>query len=113
MKGVFHLKFSCDKQILTENISVVLKAVSPKSNYPLLEGIYVKVTPNNVKMLGNDFEIAIESNFEAQTEEDGEIVLNARMLFEIVRKLPDGIITISSDENLKTTIFSEKAKYSV
>lgn len=113
MKGVFHLKFSCDKQILTENISVVLKAVSPKSNYPLLEGIYVKVTPNNVKMLGNDFEIAIESNFEAQTEEDGEIVLNARMLFEIVRKLPDGIITISSDENLKTTIFSEKAKYEI
>ncbi len=107
------MKFSCDKQILTENISVVLKAVSPKSNYPLLEGIYIKVTQNNVKMMGNDFEIAIESNFEANTEVEGEIVLNGRMLFEIVRKLPDGIITIASDENLKTIISSEKAKYEI
>ena len=81
------MKFTCDKHTLLENINIVLKAVSSKSAAPILEGIYIKATSDgNIKLLGNDLKIAIESNLEGNVIEEGAVVLNAKILYEIISK---------------------------
>ncbi|MBE7028973.1 MAG: DNA polymerase III subunit beta [Clostridia bacterium] len=108
------MKFTCEKHTLLENINVVLKAVSSKSAAPILEGILIKATEDgNIKLLGNDLKIAIESNLEGEVIEAGSIVLNAKILYEIVSKLPEGIVSVSSDDSFKTNIELNFSKYEI
>ena len=107
------MNFSCEKKLLFDNINIVMKAVSSKSTVPILEGIYIKAENNKVKLFANDLKIAIEANIECDVEEPGEIVLNAKLLFEIVSKLPEGIVSISSDGDLKTNIKCMASKFEI
>lgn len=99
------MKFCCEKTELLENINIVLKAVSGKSLVPVLEGILISADDEgNIKLTGNDLKNAIEANFKGEVREPGKIVLNAKLFYEIISKLPDGVILISGDENFKTEI---------
>jgi DNA polymerase-3 subunit beta len=46
-------------------------------------------------------------------QEAGAIVLNAKLLYEIISKLPDGILTLSTDDSLKTNIELNLSKYEI
>lgn len=107
------MNFSCEKKLLFDNINVVMKAVSTKSTVPILEGIYIKAENNKVKLFANDLKIAIEANIECEVEEAGEIVLNAKLFFEIISKLPEGIVNISTDGDLKTNIKCLASKFEI
>ncbi len=99
------MKFCCEKSALLENINIVLKAVSGKSTVPILEGILINALPDgSISLLGNDLKNAIEANFSGDVREPGSIVLNAKLFYEIVSKLPDGVILVSSDAAFRTEI---------
>ena len=115
MKGMKKMKFTCEKGLLLDSINTVLKAVSGKSAAPILEGILIKATNDgNIKLLGNDLKIAIESNIEGEVLEDGAIVLNAKIFYEIISKLPEGTVTIICDESTyKTKIELNFSKFEI
>ena len=51
----------------------------------ILEGIMIKAE-DNIKLTTNDLEMAIECNVKADVVEKGDIVVNARLFGEIIRK---------------------------
>ena len=75
--------------LLLEGLNSAQKAVSQKSSIPSLEGVLLSTDEMVLKIVGYDLEFGIESRVEVNVEEQGAVVLNARMLGEIVRKLPD------------------------
>lgn len=81
------------RQNLMEAINVVQKAVMSKSSNPILEGIFLSAD-ENLKLIGNSFDLGIEYTIEADVKEKGSIVINSRMFGEIVRKLPDAPVSI-------------------
>ena len=97
------MKFSCEKELLNEGISKALRAVSTKSTILALEGILFEAD-THVTLTGFDLEIGVQTNVEADVLEKGSIILNARLIADIVRKLPDDIITIESNDQFLTTI---------
>lgn len=108
------MKFTCNKITLLENLSTVLKAVSSKSAAPILEGVYIKATSDgNIKLLGNDLKIAIEANILGEVSDEGSVVLNAKIFYDIVSKLPDGEVSISTDDSFKTNIELGFSKYEI
>ena len=107
------MKFSFLKEVFLENLSTVLKAVSPKATVPQLEGVYVMARNNMITLIGNNTEIAIKARFEADVEEEGVGVINAKNLFDMVRLMPEGMVSISVDEKLTTLITSGSAKYEI
>lgn len=96
--------FSCDKTNLIDAINVVQKAVSTKSTIPVLEGILLECSDNKLILTGNDLELCIRYECEANITQAGSVVLNSRMFGDIIRKLPDAPIFIESDENNMTKI---------
>ena len=46
-------------------------------------------------------------------EEKGIIALDAKIFYEIIRRLPDNTVTIKTDEKLTATITCEKAKFTI
>lgn len=100
------MRVSCEKSSLLEAINIVSKAISVKSSTPILEGVLLKTIENGIYLMGNNLEIAIECKIDAIVEESGSIVLENKLLTEILRKIGNGEVTISVDENQNTTIQS-------
>ena len=107
------MKFTCSKGNLLNGVQTVSKAVPNKTTMSILECILIHVTDNEIKLTANDMELGIETVIEGNIIEKGQIALDARILLDIVRKLPDNEVTIESDKTFKTNITCEKAKFTI
>ncbi len=107
------MKFSCDKQFLCEAIVNVSKAVAVNSTIPALEGIKVKVTPNQVELTGYNLEIGITTTLAAITEGEGEFVIDARIFSEMTKKMSDDVIVFELNKNMTVAISSGNTQCSI
>lgn len=90
------MKFSCEKALLQAAISTTSRAVSPKNSIPALEGILLEAG-SDLRLTGYNLETGIRTIVPADIREEGTLVLGARLFGEIVRKLPDDIVTFQSE----------------
>lgn len=107
------MKFSCNRNTLNEAISIVQKAVSTRSNVPVLEGILITATTGQIKLSGNDLDLAIESEIPAIVTEAGSVVVNARFFGDIVRKMDEETLSFESNENCAIEIHCGNAEFSL
>ena len=113
-KEVIHImKIICSKSNLLKSVSISLKAVPSKTTMPILECILIDATTNQIKFTTNDMELGIETIVEGTIEEKGMVALNAKIFYEIIRRLPDNDVTIKTDEKFAATITCEKAKFNI
>lgn len=98
---------------LSSAVSNVSRAVSAKSANPALEGVLIKAYNNALEISGYDIEIGIVTQIEATVLEEGEIVVSARLFNDIIRKLPEEIVNIETDERMITYISSGAADYQI
>ena len=96
------MKFICYKDKILKALNSVVKGVASKTTMPILEGILIQTNDNEIKLTTYDLEIGIEYILEANVVEQGNIVVNAIMFSEIIRKLPDTEIKIYINEKNKT-----------
>ena len=90
------MKFSCEKALLQAAISTTSRAVSPKRSIPALEGILLEAG-NELRLTGYNLETGIRTVVPADIQEEGTLVLGARLFGDIIRKLPDDIVTFRAD----------------
>lgn len=97
------MKFTCEKALLVSAISVAGRTVAAKSAIPYLEGILLRAGVG-VQLTGFNLETGITVKVGASVTEAGLCVMPARLFFDIVRKLPDDIVTIEVDDKLQVSI---------
>ena len=107
------MKLVCSKINLLNGVQIVSKAVPNKTTMSILECILIDASGKNIKLIANDMELGIETVIEGEIVEKGQIALDAKILLDIVRKLPDNEITIETDKSFKTNITCEKAKFTI
>ncbi len=105
------MKVICSKENLMDGINIVQKAVSTKTTLPILEGILFEADEKNLRMTGNDLEIGIECYIMADVKRNGSIVLNSKMIGDIVRRLPDAEVLIEVKENNTVVIECENSLF--
>ncbi len=114
MKGDYtQMKILCQKSDLLNGVNIVLKAVPVKSTMPILECLIIEASENVIKLIANDMELAIETIVKGTIIEKGTVALNAKVFSEIVRRLPENEVKITTDTNFMTEIICEKAKFSI
>lgn len=85
------MKFTAEKNKLSDAIVNAAKASASKSPNPALEGILVNLKDDIITVTGYDLEMGIKSMIPVtESFEEGEIVLNAKVFGEMVRKMPSG-----------------------
>lgn len=90
------MKFSCEKALLYAAVATASRAVAPKSSIPAMEGILIEAG-SLLRLTGYNLETGIQATVPAEITEKGSLVLSARLFSEIVRKMPDDILTFSSN----------------
>jgi DNA polymerase-3 subunit beta len=113
IKGGFYMKFICEKTKLQEAISVTQKAVTGKSAMPILQGLFIDASEGKITIIGSDIDLSIETKIDANIIEAGKVVVDARLFGDIVRKLPNSNIEISSSTDNSIEIICEKTKFNL
>ncbi len=107
------MKIACSKNDLIKGITIVSKAVPSRTTMTILECILIDATNPIIKFTANDMELGIETEVTGMIQEKGKVALDAKLFSEIIRKLPDNDVTISTNENLQTTITCENSEYNI
>lgn len=107
------MKFICDKQSLYDAVVHVSKGIAQRSTIAALEGIKVRLSPDNLELTGYDLEFGIQKNLEVETEDSGSFVLNARLLSEAVRRFSGQQVRIEVDDNLNVGMYCEATEFHI
>jgi len=103
----------CNQALLGEAVAIVSRAVPQKSSIPALEGIYMKAAGKTISLTGYNLDIGISTSLDGEVEKEGDIVLNAKLLLDIVGRLPGETVEISVDERYLANILSGEAEYTI
>lgn len=93
------MKIYASKDVLTYGVQAVIRAVSNKNPIPILSGILLSAAGGQLTFSATDLELGIECKVPVNIEEEGNVVLPAKYLNDIFRRLPDVQICIQVDKN--------------
>lgn len=103
------MKIVCSQSDLKNNLSLVSRAVPSRPEPPVLGNVLIKAseTTQKVSLIAFDGSLGIKTKFNAEVIEGGSITLPARLLNDIVTRLPEVEITLSvPDENANVATIS-------
>ena len=109
------MKIVFERQTLIEGIAPAMTSVSGKNTIPSLEGILFEAkNGEDVKISSYDMKKGVVSSIKAEkVVREGKYIIPAQRLMQILRLMPDGLITIEVGENEKTTISSVSGHFSL
>ena len=107
------MKLVFSKSELNKAVGIVMKAVPVRTTMNILECILIDATTNVIKFTGNDMELGIETIVDGEILEKGKVAIEAKLFSEIVRKLPDSEVTITTDSNYTSLITCENSKINI
>ncbi len=106
------MKFTCQQQTLMKALNTVSKAVSAKTTIPTLKGILIETAGDSLVLTASDLDLSIRTRIEASVEEEGSAVVTAKLLSDIVRKLPNEELTLF-DEGVNINIKTLSSEFKV
>lgn len=99
-RRIITMKIICNKSDIVKSTNIVMKAVSNKTTMPILESILIEAENGTIKMTGNDMEMGIETIVKGDIERYGKVLVEAKMFFEFIRKMPSDEIVIEKRDNI-------------
>ncbi len=110
------MKFICTQNDLNTNLSLVSRAVPSRPTHPVLANVLLVADEENqrVRLTAFDLSLGIRTSFAAQVYTGGTFTLPAKLLNDIVSRLPDGDITIDDNAgDAIATLTSSSGRYQV
>lgn len=107
------MNITCNRAELQNAVLNISRAVAPKSPIPALEGILFKATTHGIFLCGYDLSLGITTFLPAQVREEGDIIFGGKLFGDIIRSLPDGDVTISTDDKYCATIIGGESTFHI
>ena len=106
------MRFTCEKSMLVGGLNIAGRTVAQKSSLSAIEGILCRAG-DGLCLTGYNMETAISYLIPADVSDPGECILPARLFGDIVRRLPEGPVTVVVDESFKVSIRAGYASFTI
>lgn len=106
------MRFTCEKSMLVAGLNITSRTVAQKSALSAIEGILCRAG-DGLQLTGFNMETAISFRVDAEISDAGCCVLPARLFGDIIRRLPEGPVTVVVDDNFKVSIRAGYASFSI
>lgn len=106
------MRFTCEKSTLAAGLNIASRTVAAKSSLSVIEGILCRAA-SGISLTGYNMETAITHQFDADVSDPGECILPAKLFGDIVRRLPEGPVTVVVDDTYKVSIRAGYASFTI
>ena len=106
------MRFTCEKSLLVQGLNIAGRTVAQKSSLSVIEGILCKAGAG-LTLTGYNMETAITYAVDAEVSDVGQCILPARLFGDIIRRLPEGPVTVVVDDSYKVSIRSGYASFTI
>ncbi len=106
------MRFTCEKSMLVAGLNITGRTVAQKSSLSAIEGILCRAG-NGLSLTGYNMETAITYEIDAEVSDMGECILPAKLFGDIIRRLPEGPVTVVVDEKYKVSVRSGYAAFNI
>ena len=96
------MKVSSLQENLAKGLSIVGRAVAPRSTLPVLNNILIATDDKRLKMSATNLEIGITCWIGAKVDEDGAITVPARTFIDLINALPVGQVDMELQVRTQT-----------
>ena len=96
------MKVTVTQQHLAHGLSIVSRAVSPRSTLPVLSNLLLATDEGRLRLSATNLELGITCWIPSQIEEEGSITIPARTLVDLVSTFPPDNVNMTLDERTQT-----------
>src|SRR5687767_7513316 len=85
-----------------------------KSSMPILSNILISTDgPSTIRFSATDLYLGVSATIDAQVKKGGTVAVSARTLFDIVKNLPEGDVSLTVGSNHAAEIKAGKVRYRI
>ena len=106
------MRFTCEKSMLVAGLNITGRTVAQKSSLSAIEGILCRAGAG-LSLTGYNMETAITYEIDADVSDMGECILPAKLFGDIIRRLPEGPVTVVVDEKYKVSVRAGYAAFNI
>ncbi len=107
------MQFTCPVSRLIEGLQIATKALAARTPNPILEGVLVETDEDTVILTCSDERITIVTRIEATIAKHGRGVVPGKLFNEIIRRLPDGDVTVTMNDRFVFNIRSAASRMNI
>ena len=106
------MRFTCEKNLLVQGLNIAGRAVAQKSSLSVIEGILC-CAGLGISLTGYNMETAITISLDADVTDAGRCILPAKLFGDIIRRLPEGPVTVVVSDDYKVSIRSGYSAFTI
>jgi DNA polymerase III subunit beta len=109
------MRITLERSNLLKSLNHVHRVVERRNTIPILSNVLLRSDGASLEMKATDLDLEITEATPAQVELAGATTVPAHLLYDIVRKLPDGseVLLATNPEGTAMTVASGRSKFSL
>ena len=96
------MKAVVTQQHLSHGLSIVSRAVSPRSTLPVLANVLLATDEGRLRLSATNLELGITCWIPAQIQEEGSVTIPARTLVDLIGQFPPDNVALTLDTRTQT-----------
>lgn len=108
------MNFTIDRDVLLENLNNISRGLPQKSPMPILTGIKMEVTKDDLYMTSSNIDLSVQvivSDKSLVITEPGKTIIPGRFFIDIIRKVSSKVVTLTLIEDKILSIKADRAEY--
>lgn len=107
------MQFDIAKDVLLRGLGRVQGIVERKTTLPILANVLLEAAEGELHLTATDLEVGMKSSYAASVKTPGRVTVAAKKLYEIIKELPEGDVSIRAKENAWIEIRCGKAIFNI
>lgn len=109
------MRITIERSNLLKSLNHVHRVVERRNTIPILSNVLLRGEGQSLEMKATDLDLEITESTPAQVEQAGGTTVPAHLLYDIVRKLPDGaeVMLATTTDGSAMTVASGRSKFSL
>jgi len=107
------MKLTIKKTDIVDVLSKIQGLAGRKTNLAITTNVLLRTSESGLHIIATDLETGFQGFYPAKIDTEGEIAINARKFYEIIRDYPEDKIKLEESENRWIKIGNKKVEYNI
>ncbi|MEK7221768.1 MAG: DNA polymerase III subunit beta, partial [Nitrospirota bacterium] len=107
------MKIKIARDELLTGLQRVQGIVEKRNTMPVLSNILLETKQDGIELVATDLEIGVRGHYKADVQQAGSVSLSARKLYELLKEVAAGEITLTTQENNWVQIQAGRSQFKI